>query len=537
MAKGMITFIERALTARSSIKVKVAIVLLIAATVLLWPQSNQSVGPKLRLQIPYEPVTLDFSLAEDGVSLRVLSALMVGLLSYDRDYKLQLEIAEKMEVLDGGRRYRFKLKPWKWSDGKVVTASDFVYAFKRTLDPATPAKLADLLFFIKGARAYKRGEIADFSKVGISSTGEDQLEFSLNTPVSFFPHVLTLPVGYPQRSDQVEKLGAQWHEHMASTGPYKLVRWVHDQRIEVDHNASYQRFEQAAPSAIAFQFIPEEATAVNLFENKRVDVLFKVPAFDLPRLQKKGLVREYPYFATYYIAFDQRQSPWNDRRARLAVAQSINRKQIVDAIGGNEAIATSWIPKGLPGYNDAIGVKHDPVEAGRNWRASRGARMKELLLGFDTSFRNQTVVERIQFDVREHLGVNLTLRNRDWKTYLRELGTEPPPLYRFGWLSPFVDAYANLVVFESDNPNNYTGWGSKEYDALLQKIAVLQAGTPARQKLIDQAQRILVEEAVTVIPIFHYNQAVVVSPEVEGFWVNGMGMVDYMKIRLKKKDI
>lgn len=525
-----------------TLKVKLAIALVVVATILLWPPRSLPLGSwfqraerqALRLQLPYEPATLDFSLAEDGVSFRVLSALMAGLVSYDRDYNLKLEIADKMEKLDGGRRYRFHLRPWKWSDGKPVTADDFVFAFQRTLDPVTPSKLADLLFFIKNARAYKRGRISDFSAVGISAPADDVLEFTLDAPIRFFPHVLTLPVGFPQRADLVTKYGPQWPDRMVSTGPYKLARWLHDQRIEVERNPSYVNFDEHAPPSAVFQIIPEEATAVNLFENDRVDVLFKVPTFDLDRLRKKKVVREFPYFAVYYIAFDQRQPPWDDRRARLAVAQAIDRKLVVEAMGGNEFVASSWIPRGLPGYNESIGVKHDPVKAKENWLKSKGASVKSTLLGFDTSFRNQTAVERIQADLKEYLGLAAQLRNRDWKTYLQELSAKPAPLYRFGWLSPFVDAYANLVVFESSNPNNYTGWKNKAYDELLSRIAVLEPGTSERQQLIDRAQRLLLDEAATVIPIFHYVQLLIISQKVEGFWVNGMGMVDYMKIRIKQ---
>ncbi len=523
-----------------TLKVKLAIALLVVGVILLWPHKGTGLScvgsaarPALRMQLPYEPATLDFSLAEDGVSFRVLSAVMTGLVSYDRDYHIKMEIAEKMEKLDGGRKYRFTLRPWKWSDGKPVTADDFVFAFHRTLDPATNSKLADLLFFVKGARDFKRGRLKDFSKVGIEAVSDEVLEFTLDIPVSFFPHVLTLPVGYPQRADIIAKLGAAWPEHMASTGPYMITRWLHDQRIEVEQNLGYPNFEAGAPAHAVFQIIPEEATAVNLFENGRIDVLFKVPSFDMERLRKRGVVHEFPYFATYYIAFDQRQAPWNDRNARLAVAQAINRKLIVDAMGSTEFVASSWIPRGLPGFNASIGVKHDPVRARENWLKSKGAGMKKTLLGFDTSFRNQTAVERIQADLKEFLGVSVELRNRDWKAYLHELATKPPPMYRFGWLSPLVDAYSNLIVFESGNLNNYTGWSNKEYDQLLRRIAVVEPGTPERQRLIDRAQRILLEEAVTVVPIFHYSQTLIIDQKIEGFWVNGMGMVDYMKVRVR----
>lgn len=517
---------------------------MIVASVLLWPKSwdrrrifsglvGDDTKPSLRMQLSYEPVTLDYSLAEDGISLRILSALMSGLVTYDRDYNLKMEIAESMESLDGGQRYRFKLKPWKWSDGKEVTASDFVYSIRRTLNPKTTAKLADLLFFIKNARAFKRGEVTDFSQVGVAAISDKVLEFTLDAPVSFFPHILTLPVGYPQRQDHVEKLGPQWAEHMLSTGPYRLVRWLHDQRIEIEQNPSYPNFAAGAPRRAVFQIIPEEATALNLFENNRLDVLFKVPSFDLERLHERGLAKVFPYFTTYYLAFDQRQAPWNDRKARLAVAQAINRQAVLDSLGSGESLATSWIPRGLPGYNNAIGVKHDPKAAKQNWSASAGRAHKNLVIGYDTSFRNQTVLERVQADLKTNLGVDLKLRNRDWKTHLRELSHDTPPMYRFGWLTPFVDAYANLVVFQSDNPNNYTGWKSKAYDDLLAKIAVTDRSNPERQKLIDQAQRHLTEEAVAVVPIFHYIQTIVVSPRVKDFWVSGIGTVDFMSVRVE----
>lgn len=506
------------------VAVLVALILFFALARLREQGAERDAHSTLRMQLSTEPVTLDYSLAEDGTSFRVLSALMVGLVAYDRDYNIQMKIAESMERLDGGKRYRFKLRPWKWSDGKEVSVGDFLFAFQRTLEPGTPSKLADLLFFIKNARAYKRGEIKDFSQVGISSPAANVLEFTLDAPVSFFPHVLTLPVGYPQREGT---------KKMVTTGPYQMTRWLHDQRIEIEQNPFYPDFSPTAARRAVFQIVPEEATALNLFENNQLDVLFKVPSFDVARLRKQQLVYDYPYFATYYIAFDQRQAPWGDRKARLAVAQALNRRAIVDALGGLEQEASSWIPVGVPAHNAALGVKHDVAQAKKNWLHSSAPDRQRLVMGYDTSFRNQSVIERIQADLKEVLDVQLQLRNRDWKTYLNELSHETPPLYRFGWLSPFVDPYASLVVFQSDNPNNYTGWKNKTYDELLERIAALESRDPKRQDLIDRAQRLLLEEAVTVVPIFHYVQTVIVSKRVKNFWVNGLGMVDYMSLSVE----
>jgi oligopeptide transport system substrate-binding protein len=492
--------------------------------------SNQPTG--LRLQLTSEPVTLDFSLVEDGVGLRVLAPLMVGLVSYDQNYKLKYEIAQNMEKLDGGRRYRFKLKEWKWSDGKTVTAHEFIYAFRRTLDPAVPAKLADLLFFIQGAKDFKKGKLKDFSKVGVRAISDREIEFVLEGPYGFFPSILTLPLGYPQRQDVVERFGVTWPEHMVTTGAYTIARWTHDQSIELEKNPQYIDFPNAAPYRATFLIIPEDAAALNLFENNRLDVLFRVPPFDLERLRKRGLVREFPYFATYYLGFDQRKAPWNDRRARLAVAHTVDRDAIVQAINTSDEPATSWIARGIPGFNSDIGVDHSVAKAKREWGNSIGRSLRDTVASFDSGSRNQIIMERVQAELKNVLNLNITLHSLEWKTYVRTLSMATPPMFRFGWLVPFVDPYASLMVFKSNNPNNYTGWKNARYDRLVDQIAALDPGSPQRQGLINQAQHLLLNESVVVVPLFHYSQSVAVSAHVKNLWINGIGTIDLLGIEL-----
>jgi len=494
-------------------------------------QDNDS-DRALRIQLSSEPVTLDFSLVEDGLGLRVTHALMSGLLRYDHDYKVVSSIASRFEILDGGKRYRFMLAPWKWSDGKPVTAYDFVYAAKRTLDPGLVSKMADWFFFIKGARDYKRGHLKDFSKVGIRAVSEHIIEYELNEAIGFFPHLMTLPLGYPQREDVVDKYGVAWPEHMVTTGPYRLKSWTHDRSIELERNPHYGGFAANAPERVEFRVIPEEATAVSLLEQGGLDVLFKVPTLELNRLSKKGYISSFPFFATYYLGFDQRQKPWSDLSARQAIAYAIDRRAIVDALGGVEIPATSWIARGVPGANENIGLSLDRRRAQALAKHAFG-KNNEFVIGTDSSSRNQIVLEQIQSELKKALGLRIKIQPREWKTYVRELSTKPTPFFRFAWLSPFVDPYASLMVFRSDSAHNYTGWKNAEYDKLLDRIAKLDDNNRERQELIDRAQRLLVEKNTVVVPIYHYTQTVAVSPRIQGFWVNGTGLIDLMAIRFK----
>ncbi|MEW6055790.1 MAG: peptide ABC transporter substrate-binding protein [Bdellovibrionota bacterium] len=493
-------------------------------------------APAFKVHLSSEPLSLDSALAEDGLSFRVLGALMTGLVSYDKDHKIKLSLAEQMEALNQGRRYRFKLRDWKWSDGREVTAKDFLFALKRALEPETPSKLSELLFFIKGAREYKQGRQKDFEKVGIRALHEKLIEFVLEEPTQFFPHILTLPVALPQRADLVERWGAKWPRHMLTTGPYRISAWRQDARIELERNPHFTQFSDGAPERVTFQIIPDETTALRLFEQRQIDLLFRVPSFDLQRLKRQGLVREFPFFATYYLGFNQKQKPWNEFQARQAFSKAISRDAIVEVLGTHESAAGSWIPKGMPGHDPSIGISFDGIEARRLWNQSGAKSFDSLTLAFDASAKNQTVLERVQADLKSHLGLKkVELRARDWKTYVRELTLQTPSVFRFAWLCPFADAYACLMVFSSKSANNYTGWRSAEYDGLLSKISRLDATSTERRALIDQAQRLLVEKEAVVVPLYHYVQIVGVSPRVERVSVNGQGLIDFMDIQMSAK--
>lgn len=510
----------------------IVVVVLVLGAYLARRGAKVELGRSFEIQLGTEPVTLDFSLAEDGVSFQVLAAMMEGLFVYDSSNRLKAAIADRCDSSEAGKKWTCVLRGRLWSDGAPVRARDFAYAIRRALDPATASKLADLLFVIRGAEEFKKGTERDFASVGVRVISDDRIEFDLETPVSYFPHLLALPITFPQREDVVSAAGASWPEKTPVTGPYRIRRWIRDQRVELERNPQYDLFSREAPEGVTFRFVSEEAAALSLYENHRLDLLFKVPSLDVQRLRERGVVKEFPYFATYYIAFDQRQKPWDDVRARRAVAHAIHRKLIVDALASQHLAASSWIPHGIPGFEDSIGVKSDPESAAAAWAKSRARDQKNVVFGYDSGARNQTVAERIQSDLKEYLGLELKLQMRDWKTHIRDLGNHPAPLFRFGWLSPFVDPYASLMPFASNSPNNYTGWSSSRYDWLLSQIQRLSPVDPARKNLLDSAQRLLLEDDVVVVPIFHYMQTVVVSQRVRSLQINGLGLIDYMGVRL-----
>ena len=488
----------------------------------------------VRMQLSSEPMSLDSALVEDGNGIRIMGALMSGLLEYDQNYEPRPALAERYEVLDAGLRYRFYLRNIKWSDTIPLRAEDFVYGMLRALNPGTISKLADMLFFIKGARAYKQNR-ATVSSVGIRAISERILEIELEKPVAFFPHVLTVPVALPQREDIVKKYGAKWVAHMPSTGPYKLESWVHEQRISLESNPFYWGTRAAAaPQRVIFQIATDESTAVNLFEKGKLDVVFKAPSLDVKRLREKGVVKVFPFFATYYIGFDVRHPLWRNRDARLAFAQAIDREAIVSAMGDIDHSATSWVPEGIPGASLKQGVQRNLESAKKLWRNLKPA-VPRTIIGFDSSQRNQLILERVQRDVAE-IGLELALRPMSWKPYIQSLSGYNPGLFRFGWLSTIVDPHPSLAMFAGRGPNNYTKWNDPVFDKIVEEIGVAKPGSALRNRLIEKAQSILLERDVVVVPLFHYNQTVAVSDRLKGFSLNGVGLVNFSTLEIKASE-
>ena len=155
-----------------------------------------------------------------------------------------------------------------------------------------------------------------------------------------------------------------------------------------------------------------------------------------------------------------------------------------------------------------------------------------ITAAFDTSGRNSQIMEKIQKDLQNTLGLQISLNNLDWKSYLKQLTTDAPQIYRLGWLAPFRDPVIYLEIFTSGNPSNYSGWSSPVYDQLVSDVRRLPSGE-AREAKVRQAEKMLVDDEAIVVPIFHYTQVTAVSKRVEGFRVNPFSVILFREITVK----
>lgn len=489
-------------------------------------------GNAFRMSLGSEPPTLDWNLATDSVSFRVITQIMEGLARYDDRLNPSPAVAERWEVSRDGKTYTYYLhKNVLWSDGRPVMAQDFLYSWRRLLDPKTGAEYAYFLYDIIGAEEFNAGKVRDFSAVGVEVPSPDIIRIRLKKPAVYFPYVMTFMVTFPLRQDMVEKYGDRWTEpgNIMTNGPYLLATWRHDYRIVLRKNPRYYGKPPEYPEVKMF-VVPEPNTALTLYETSDLDMT-PLSSVAIPRYMTHSDYRRVAQLRGYYYGFNTRKKPFDDVRVRQAFSLAIDRAELPRILKGGEVPATSWVPEGMFGYNPTIGLGFDPKRAQSLLARAGypgGKGLPRVTAAFNSeSYENKLVGENLQAQWRKNLGVNVDLDSQEWKVYLRALKTDPPQIFRLGWGADFPDPDNFLEIFTTHSGNNHTRWGSRRFDSLIAKAAGEQ-DRRKRLRMYDEAQAILTEKDVPMISLFFSAQNVLVKPCAKGVTLNPMDIM-YLK--------
>jgi len=491
----------------------------------------------LRFNISTEPPSLDWGIATDHSSIRVIMNIMEGLTRFDEELVPRPALAERWEVSDDGLTYTFHLrKDARWTDGRPVTAGDFVYSWQQLLDPGMAAEYAYFIYMVKNAEAINTGKIKDPEALGARALGPHTLEVELSRPVVFFPMITTFISTYPMRRDVVEKWGDDWTEpvRMVSCGPYKLLEWQHAYQIKRERNPDYFG-DRPGLDRVIFYMVEESSTALSLYLTGDLDVVHPMPPPSIPTYENSPEYVSYPYFACYYYGFNVSKPPVDDPMVRAALAHAVDRSQIPKIIKGHQLPNATLIPIGLPGANTSLGREFDPDRA-RKLLAEAGypggAGLPAITIGYNTQESHKMLAEFVQQQWNENLGIKVELRNMEWKVYLKELQHDPPHVWRLGWILDYPDPDAIMTVFLSNSGNNHTRWKSAEYDELVLKASV-ERDPGARQRSYDRAQELLCREQTVIIPLYTYSINMMVKPWVKDFPFNGQDLLDLRKTRIE----
>ncbi len=450
--------------------------------------------------------TFDPALVESLETWQIIANLFEGLVEIDNEWNVMPVLAQRWEVLDEGKRYRFYLHPnLYWSDGTPLTADDFVFAWRRNLRPETKAPLAYQLYVVSGAELFHTGENDDPTSIGIYALDGTTLEFVLKTPTAYFPYLLAYPPAFPQPAHVINRLGAEWAkpEHMVCNGAFKLASTQTSEGLLLKKNPAYVGYAPGNLPGVVLQFMEPSLAKFRegLIDWYRVD-----DGADTSSFFDEGnyLVQA---FVTFVLGFACGYAPFNQREVRQAFACCVNRRQlVVDVWGGVQQPAMGGlIPPGIPGHSPEIGLPFDAAQgrfllkqAGyENGRSFPPVRLTALP-GFaqTPSF--------LQAAWQEHLGIQVELvEAASADEAFADLMAGRVQLLLLGYYVSYPDPDDILRLdFHRDSASNFFGWRHEQFDGLIDRAAEV---THAQERfaLFHQADQLLIQQETAVVPLYY----------------------------------
>jgi len=489
-----------------------------------------------------DPKTLDPCLngASDGGD--VINQTFEGLVR-EKSGKLYPGIAREWSFSPDGLTLTFRLRESKWSDGTPLTANDFVYSWKRGMNPATASEYSWIWEYTNVVGAFDAVNGGSLDAVGIRAVDDLTLEVKLMTPTDYIVSLLSFYHFMPTKQAAVERgadgTWAKDHGAAVSNGAFMLTSYRIGEGLTLVKNPNYWNAAAVRLAGIEGRFIDAESTAYQAFLANEFDFIPNVPLSEVPRLiAEDDRFFVYPLLGTYYYNFNMNLPMFQDVRVRRAMALAIDREEICETLGAGQVPAAGFVP---PGFLDHQG-KDFFETAGMYGFATDGSRVAEaqrllaeagypngqgfpaFSLMYNTSEAHMNVAQLVQEQLRVNLGLEITLENQEWAVFQDTRKAGNYQVARGGWLTDFMDPMGLLSIFTTGNAYNDPKYNNPEYDTLLSQAARTRG--QEHFEALYKAQTLLMTD-VPVITVYHYADMMFASPKLKGWDRSVLGTADF----------
>jgi oligopeptide transport system substrate-binding protein len=488
-----------------------------------------------------EPASLDPMKAVGLPEIQVMRDLFEGLTNQDAHGKIVPGVAQSWSSNDN-KTWIFTLRnDARWSNGEPVTAQDFVYSWQRLVEPKNSSPFAwfAALSGIENAEAITKGQMSA-DKLGVTATDATHLKVTLSRPVPWFPSMVANAAMYPVSQKVIEKEGDSWTSpgKLVGNGAYQLQDRVVNEKIVLVRNANYWDDKKSVLTKVTFIPINEESSATKRYRANDIDITESFPKNMYALLKKElpGQVYTPDQLGTYYYAFNTEKGPTADVRVRKALSWSIDRRIIAEKVlGTGEKPAWHFTPDVTAGFTPMKSYlqQHSQQELNAQAKALLTAagygpgKPLHLTLLYNTSESHQKIAIAVASMWKKNLGVDVTLQNQEWKTYIDSRNSGNFDVIRASWIGDYNEPSTFLSLLTSTHSGNIARFRSADYDAVITKAST-ETSVAARNTDYNKAEQIIADQA-PIAPIYQYTNGRLIKPWLKGYPITNPEDVAYSR--------
>lgn len=475
----------------------------------------------ITIALTQEPPQLNSMKATDQVSGFILPHVMEGLLRYDRRGNVVAGVAERWEVDRNGATFWLR-KNALWSDGKPVTANDFVFAWQNALAPAMASEYAFILYPLKNGEKINKGEL-DPKELAVTAVNDYELRIEFERPTSYFEKLTAFTTYFPIREDFYNEKKDQYAadaDDLLYNGPFKLVEWVHSANLKMVKNENYWNKDKIHLNEIRAAYITEDTRArLNLFiDGKIVHTRLDGETYK-DALTQRFRIRSFNTGSVFYLGYNHRDGrATSNKNLRKAIQHVFDPDEFVNKVLGTPGNlpGKSVFPVWLAGVEGKFRQEYPAPEADVDIAKAKSFLEKAkqelgvseipplvLLIGNSPTAAKQA--EYMQGLLKQRLGIDLKIDVQTFKQRLAKMTAGDYDIVGAGWGPDFDDIMTFGDLFASWNLNNRGRYKSDEYDQLV-RVAMDSLDQQVRMDSMARMQEILFEDAA-ILP--QYEQGVI----------------------------
>jgi oligopeptide transport system substrate-binding protein len=494
-----------------------------------------------------EPQGLDPHVVTGVPENKIIRALFEGL-AVKNPYTLEPEpgVAERWDLSEDGTVVTFHINPKaRWSNGDPMSAHDYVWSWERALNPAMGNLYAYMLFPVVNAEAYAKGELTDFTAVGVKALDDLTLQVTLSAPTPYFIQLMDHYSTFAVHRATIEKFGAatdrftRWTrvENMVNNGPFNLKEWKLNRHISVEKSDTYWDRDNVELQGVVFYPTENVVSEERMFRVGQLHYTGTVPLEKIPVYEQMADTPyiQAPYLGTYYFLLNTKRPPLDDVRVRRALSLSIDREKLNQTVLQKSNVpAYSITPPGTLGYNPPKLFDFEPEKA-RQLLAEAGFPGGDgwpgIELIYNTSESHRKIAVALQQMWKDELNIDVTISNQEWKVYLDNVTQMEFDIARRGWIGDYVDPNNFLDLFLAGGGNNNTGFADSRYDEMILQLAPRAADREERYRIFHAAETMLMEQ-MPILPVYTYTSKHLIHPSVQGMPANLMDSLNLKYVSL-----